>query len=240
MGTIDIYTIADPVTEEVRYVGQTKRGLRRKYEHFSNMRSLKKPKYALGHWMDKCRRRGVKPIYTVIDTVPASEGSAAEIRYIKLYKAIGAHLLNLTPGGDYPEIKENHISNTIRGKTMVEFYGEESAKGILQNRRKHFLGPNNPNFGGQLSAESIAKNRLAQQMTAISVFIGEDLIGIFINAREAAKFIGCRPSKIRYYKAHNWKVNRIYTVVDTPKELIPEWKIGFTQVLYKTQQPHSV
>lgn len=235
METIDIYTISDPITEQVRYVGQTKRGIRRKQEHFAHIRSLKTRRYAISHWIAKCKRNKITPVFTIIDTVPFEQGSDAERKYIRLFKAMGARLLNLTPGGDYPEINEKHISNTIRGKTLVEFYGVAKAKAILQSRRPHFLGENNPNFGGQLSKESIAKNRMAHKMTAISVSIEDDLIGIFINAREAAEFIGCTPSKIRYYKQHNWKVNRIYTVSDTPPELIPEWRIGFTFTLFRQQ-----
>lgn len=97
-----IYSLSHPVTNEVRYIGQTCRSIEsRLYEH---IREGKKGGSwgAVTHWVKKLLDQGLVPIAREIECVPAGGNwQEAESRWIAHYRSLlGKRLLNLSLGGD--------------------------------------------------------------------------------------------------------------------------------------------
>lgn len=93
--TTSIYTLSDPSTSMVRYVGKTNFPERRLKEHISDTESNYRTK-----WIRFLKVQSLKPIFEVIDEVSESEWEFWEQHYISLFKSWGYKLTNGTPGGD--------------------------------------------------------------------------------------------------------------------------------------------
>lgn len=93
--TIFIYSISDPSTNLVRYIGKTKDVKERFRKHLTENNKTRKSK-----WMKGLRSKGLKPVFEIIDECLISDWQEKEIGYIKLFKSIGADLLNQARGGE--------------------------------------------------------------------------------------------------------------------------------------------
>lgn len=84
-----LYTLADPDTGEVRYVGksdQPARRLRQHLEHPSNP--------AMARWLGSLQTAGKAPQMEIIEAVASSDWPEREARQIWRYRAMGFDLLN--------------------------------------------------------------------------------------------------------------------------------------------------
>jgi hypothetical protein len=114
-----IYTLTCPETNLVRYVGKTFNPKRRFYDHCSISTKDKSRKAV---WVRSLIKKNKKPIINVIDSCDEFNWEEKEIAYIKLYKSVGARLLNHSNGGgqdslNYKFTKEqsNKVSNALKG-----------------------------------------------------------------------------------------------------------------------------
>ena len=97
---ITIYTLEDPITKEVRYIGKTKKELvERMYSHISNYR-LKKEKSHKNSWIKSLKQKNLKPIIKELDLVKEEDWEFWEQFYINLFKSWGFNLTNMTKGGE--------------------------------------------------------------------------------------------------------------------------------------------
>ena len=93
-----IYGLVDPITNEIRYVGKSCKGLERPKEHmwpFSLKNKSKK-----NSWIKKLMAVGLKPSIVVIETCGLQESlDEREIYWISFYRKINKNLTNMTDGG---------------------------------------------------------------------------------------------------------------------------------------------
>lgn len=96
-----LYTLSDPKTNLVRYVGKTCVHPNIRYaQHLFQWKRSKRLTH-VNSWIKKLHNNNLKPILTVIDDqVPKELIHTREIDLIKLYKACGANLCNMTMGGE--------------------------------------------------------------------------------------------------------------------------------------------
>lgn len=94
-----IYTLKDPISKEIRYVGKTKDIKDRLKRHMSDS-------YLIESWTNKnkwllnLKNKGLNPILEVIDEGNQSNINELEIKWISYYKDLGLDLTNMTNGGD--------------------------------------------------------------------------------------------------------------------------------------------
>lgn len=94
---VRIYTLSDPVTGYVRYVGQTSHSLRkREREHWCSRR---RPKHRVSRWIAKLARDERRPVMELLEEVADSDADAAEEYWIAQCRSFGFNLTNLRPGG---------------------------------------------------------------------------------------------------------------------------------------------
>lgn len=131
MKTTFIYALCEPENpERIRYVGKSNNPARRLRAHLSNTR---KTSTHLGCWL---KGLSTAPVLEVLDEVPETQWEFWEREYIRVFRAIGFNLVNLSEGGD----GHHNPSSESREK----------------NRRAH-LGKKNPHIGVPRSPESRAK-----------------------------------------------------------------------------------
>lgn len=93
----EIYSLSDPRTYEVRYIGITFRGRLRYNEHISRARHGGKTHRDC--WIKSLLNIEMKPIYEIIEVGYGDGWQDAERAWIKLYREIG-NIVNHTDGGD--------------------------------------------------------------------------------------------------------------------------------------------
>jgi hypothetical protein len=98
MNTKFIYTLSDPNSGLVRYIGKAKDVKKRLSNHLSNNHLSTSTKK--NNWIISLLRNQQLPIIEVVDEVPSEEVDFYEIFYISLFKSWGFDLLNGTNGGD--------------------------------------------------------------------------------------------------------------------------------------------
>lgn len=94
--TTQIYTLTDPNTNEIRYVGKANNPKTRYYQHCR----ISTKKTHKTNWINKLLINKQKPIIEIIDTVPINEWIFWETYWISQFKAWGFNLVNNTHGGD--------------------------------------------------------------------------------------------------------------------------------------------
>ena len=92
---IYIYTLKDPTTNTIRYVGQTNDLKRRLDRHVTNSRSLKDNRH-ISNWI---RSLNTIPIMDVVETCDYSVRNEREQYWIDYYKNQGCDLCNSSNGG---------------------------------------------------------------------------------------------------------------------------------------------
>jgi hypothetical protein len=93
-----IYTLEDPDTNEIRYVGKTVKCL--KHRLTNHIYSIKKEKNHRTNWIKSIIKKGKKPIIKMIDSCSWEKSQDLETYWITKLKNKGANLVNLTNGGE--------------------------------------------------------------------------------------------------------------------------------------------
>ena len=170
---VTIYTLTDPVTNKIRYVGKTTTDLdkRLRYHIYEINRSKNKHKI---YWFKQLINIGLKPIIEVIDIVDDSNWGFWEQYWISQIKTWGFDLINCLEGGngytseDVKKLWENAEYRKKQTARMLgsnnPFYGKKHTE-----KTKHILrlkcpkrGNKHGHFGKRLTQEEIEKRRLNQ------------------------------------------------------------------------------
>jgi len=105
-----IYTLSDPTTNQIRYVGKSMRPSTRLCAHVKDI--------AVNHktcWIKSLVRIGLRPILDVVESVPVDEWEDAERFWISYLRFIGCPLTNIESGGCGQKI----VSDSTREKLRI-------------------------------------------------------------------------------------------------------------------------
>jgi hypothetical protein len=107
-----VYSLSDPTTGELRYVGKTKGPLEERLRgHVSSRNRLNTH---CAHWIRSIRSKEFKPIIEEIEKCHSMEAlDEAERFYIEYFRSLGFRLTNIRAGGavdNYPRSKNPHMS----------------------------------------------------------------------------------------------------------------------------------
>lgn len=138
MKTTFIYSLSDPDTKEIRYIGKANNLKLRLWSHIHeakhNLRNLHKC-----NWIKLLLKNGKKPIIEVIEEVVIEEWIDCEKYWIAQFKAWGFNLINKTEGGECGIISENCKKARSTSKNMGHKKGEykhsEETKAIIREKR---------------------------------------------------------------------------------------------------------
>ena len=113
-----IYTLSDPTSNEIRYIGKTKNMKDRLQRHMSpcNLKDTWQPKTK---WLKYLKNNNLKPIMEVLDIGHENNIDDLEVYWISQFKTWGYKLTNATKGGDgFNWIGRKHKKETIEKLKM--------------------------------------------------------------------------------------------------------------------------
>ena len=130
-----IYTLSDPKTGLVRYIGKTKYINKRLYQH---LRDCNKSNNHKNFWIRSLLNENLMPIFDLIDEVEENEWQYWESFWICQFKSWGFKLTNSTDGGE---------------GNNNQFFSKETRKKLSDK----FSGSGNPFFNKKHSEETKEK-----------------------------------------------------------------------------------
>lgn len=92
-----IYSLSDPFTGQVRYIGKAD-DLRVRFNNHVSLKGKESTKKSA--WIKSLIKKGAKPIIEIVDIVDKAEWKFWEQFYISLFKSWGFRLVNSTDGGE--------------------------------------------------------------------------------------------------------------------------------------------
>lgn len=129
-----IYTLTDPETLQIRYVGKTDNPHRRLLAH---KRQCVDNKTHCKRWIATLNAKSLAPTMSIIEEVSKDAWEDKERYWIQHYRALGADLTNITRGGGRKSgcaMSEEHRQKLIKIKTGVPL--SDSHKISLSNAAK--------------------------------------------------------------------------------------------------------
>jgi hypothetical protein len=126
----EIYSLSDPDNNEVRYIGKANNSKKRYKSHLCEKR---RNHYPLYRWINKLKEQGKKPILNVI--LKTTDWRKEEINQIKIHKAMGFNLLNVSEGGDEPFCSKE--TRAINGRNNArKIHSNEKSKRIWYLKKR--------------------------------------------------------------------------------------------------------
>lgn len=115
-GTVYIYGLVDPETDEIRYIGKSIRPLQRLQNHMNEKSNCHR-----SHWLQSLKRRGMEPTLILFEMISGAwPWQHSERHWIAKGRALGWPLTNNTSGGDgvpdLPPETRAKISSTWKGR----------------------------------------------------------------------------------------------------------------------------
>ena len=119
-----IYVLKDPITMQVRYVGNTIRALSDRLSRHVQDASKGRDNPDKNEWILNLRAHGLRPIIEAVDEVPVCDAITCEGRWIKAYKMEHPDLFNIINAGKdltpkNKELRENY-SKLIKSEKRNE------------------------------------------------------------------------------------------------------------------------
>lgn len=156
-----IYSLADPRTEEIRYVGVTKDRLKQRLkEHWAEFRRRSTPK---AQWLTELRAQELKPICSVLEE-GVGPWITAEQKWIAHYRQLGCKLTNSTIGGQghtgYRHTEESRIR-------MSKPRSPEGRAAIAAANRKRTYDPELLRFWRQFKSDTVQPETRAKISAAL-------------------------------------------------------------------------
>lgn len=119
---VELYSLSDPNTNEVMYIGKAVNSLKRFSAHINYSKSRNTPLYA---WINELLSLNQKPLLHILDVVDENEWEQKEIELINEYRNKSVNLLNVAKGGNQPycsvsqrKINGKNVANQIHSNPL--------------------------------------------------------------------------------------------------------------------------
>lgn len=146
----NIYSLSDPITGEIRYIGKTCNQLRKRlYAHINECKSNNKSHKI--SWIKSIVLNDKVPIISIIDIVPTSEWVFWEKYWIEQFKQWGFNLTNISKGGYENNYKRSNQTRDRMRKSKLGITLSEEHKKKYQNPLKII---------GRITQENLIRNIL--------------------------------------------------------------------------------
>lgn len=181
MNNYKIYSLNDPITNEIRYIGQTCQPLKTRLgEH---LRKLKNKTYKV-NWIKSLIGNNLKPIIVLIEENLSKEDcNDLEIKYIRLYKELNPKLTNMTDGG------EGSIGYKHSEETLAKLKEIRNKNNTLENRQK--ISESTKLYWLNADEKRILENRNQPKAKKINQFdLNNNLIQTFSSLRQIERELG--------------------------------------------------
>jgi len=152
-----IYSLIDPTTKQIRYIGKADNPTDRMYKHLAD----KRVNYRTC-WLKSLKKKGLKPRIEILAVVDKKQWQKWEVFFIKYYKDKGFKLVNGTSGGDgvvaTDEVRKK-ISDKLSKKQVVQYSLGGKLIGVYKNCVE--AGRNNKSLISCIQGVCVGKNQSA-------------------------------------------------------------------------------
>lgn len=193
MRIVYIYTLAHPVTGEIRYVGKT-HDLAQRYSVHTT--SLSHKSYTC-NWIKSLKQAGLKPVMELLDQVPENMWISTEQYWISQLRSWGFKLTNLTEGGEgsYGRIPPHTQTEWYKELTRRRHSGKVTSEDTRNKIASTLTGRKDPEHV-LVNKRTAAKSRNDRIMT-LHVHTKDGIFfGTFEGATELHSIIGGAKSRI--------------------------------------------
>jgi hypothetical protein len=161
-----IYTLSDPSTMEIRYVGQTNEPKRRFNDHISSSINESSDSYDTykARWIRKILNNNLVPIMSIIDSCSSfEESNKLEKIYVENLTKDGYRLTNshVTDVTEFSVETRKKISSAKKGKTLEEIVGLEKSLELKEYYSER-MKLNNPNKSNDTLVKEKISNTLKE------------------------------------------------------------------------------
>lgn len=138
MKTTFIYSLSDPNTNEIKYIGKTNNLKYRLWSHIHEAKHDFRNQHKC-NWIKTLLTEGKKPVIAIVEEVSIDNWQACEIYWISQYTAWGFNLVNKTKGGECGIISEKCKKalslSKKRGHVKGTFKHSEETKALIREKR---------------------------------------------------------------------------------------------------------
>jgi group I intron endonuclease len=193
-----IYSLIDPETNEIRYIGLTFNDLKQRLKsHCSEKSNSHK-----SNWIQSLKQKGLKPIIESIEDniLSYDEVCKREIFYIDKYKSEGHRLTNMSSGGNknkkMSEETRKRMSESAKKRkfklvlsdTTKRIISEKTKKRFEQESERQKLRISNKKYEDSKTEEQKLKDILVQDSKSVIQYDKNmNLISEFASIREAER-----------------------------------------------------
>lgn len=161
--TYQVYSLSDPITGEIRYVGQTARTLRiRLTEHIQD---TKRRALHSSKWVKSLLKRGAEPLIELVEVHDTPEAvDEAEQFFIDYFRSLGFNLTNLTGGGKVTRdvIVTDKMREMARVKNLGKTLSANTRAKISASKVGIKLPPRSAEYRAKISATNKGRVRTAE------------------------------------------------------------------------------
>lgn len=138
METVFIYSLSDPETLEVRYIGKANDIKYRYWSHLHEAKNDLRNQHKC-NWIKKLLSQDKLPLIEIVEEVSIDDWQESEKYWIAQFKAWGYNLINKTEGGEAGVISENCRAALAkckkRGHVKGQFKHSEETKAKIREKR---------------------------------------------------------------------------------------------------------
>lgn len=161
-----IYSLSDPITDEIKYIGQTDNIQRRFNKHINNSTNKNSDEYNTykSRWIRKLLESNLEPIMGIIEEVETLyESNKQEKFWIEKLTKEGLKLTNshVSDVTEFSSETKDKMSVAKKGKKLEEIVGEEKAK-ELKLYYSERIKNNNPNKSNDILVKEKISNTLKE------------------------------------------------------------------------------
>lgn len=156
--TTFIYALLEPSSKKIRYLGKSVNPKERFAHHLV---PANPPRTHKECWISGLRSKGSRPILEILDEVPTSQAGFFEQEYIRVFRALGMDLTNLSDGGEgqtgyvHTEETKKKISNRLVGRKDSEETKKRKSLASSLRDNSHLFG--NTHLLGHVHSEETRK-----------------------------------------------------------------------------------
>ena len=199
-----IYTLTDPRTNQIRYVGKSNKPSKRLSCHLG--RTEKNHKYS---WLKQLDNEGLKPILDIIDEVPNDEWRFWEQYWISQFRTWGFDLTNLTDGGEgfaSGELNPAHLPHVKELRSKIH-----KGKIITQEMRdkisEKLTGRKNPEHSKRMTGRKKTEEQKKNLSLALRGKTGKVNEATVIEIKKSLKNNECKLTLKQIAKLHNTTID---------------------------------
>lgn len=205
---INIYCLKDPITNDIRYIGQTI-NIKSRYRNHLNGNKFRNTHTT--NWIQSLLNNNLKPIIEIIDTCNIEDLDKIEQKYIKEYKDKGFNLTNHSIGGHSSlgckHSLESRLKRSINSKGRKIIYSDESIKSKKLKHSEYLK--NNPSqridnilskkdrYKAALKGNKIASEKAKKKVLKLD--INNNIIKEYKSVKEAALDNNYKPSRLSHW-----------------------------------------